>query len=329
MKIDQVFSNLIHRFFFERLVQQKEASPNTIKTYRDAVKFFLQFLFEKEKKEITLKMFCAENVVDFLNDYEKQKKRSSRSRNSRLATLKALAKFATYLYPECSNEFMRINYIAMKRETQKVISYLEYDEMEYLLKQPNRNSPRGRIHYSILLFLYNTGVRVSELINLDIEHLHLTTTKSVHIRGKGGKEHFIPLWKETIIELEWLTSGRLGKAPVFLNQQKERYSRKGISHIVAIYVEKASDKKKSIKLKNISPHSIRHTTAMHLLQSGVDMNAIRLWLGHTSIETTNVYIETDLEMKRKTISSAHFAIPALAKKKWNAEEDVISFLESL
>lgn len=329
MKIDPVFSDLLHRFFFDRLAGQQKASPNTIKTYRDAIIFFLLFISEKEKKEVTIEMFCAENIVNFLNDYEARKSISSRSRNLRLATFKALAKFASYVYPERSAEFMRVNYIAMKREERKIISYLEYDEMEHLLKQPDRISPRGKIHYAILLFLYNTGVRVSELINLNIEHLHLSTTKSVNIIGKGSKEHCIPLWKETIAELEDLICGRAGKEPVFLNQQKKRYSRKGISHVIKNYVEKASVEKKSMKTKSISPHSIRHTTAMHLLQSGVDMNAIRLWLGHTSIETTNVYIETDLEMKRKMINNARFAIPVLAKKKWNAKEDIIAFLENL
>ena len=203
--------------------------------------------------------------------------------------------------------------------------------MRELLKVPDRNTDNGLRHYAILLFMYNTGARVSEVSELNINQLHLHGMPYVTLMGKGKKERTIPLWEDTVKVLRGLLKDRikLENEPVFLNKCGSRITRKGITRILESIYARAVQNHPPLREKHITPHVIRHTTAMHLLKSGVDINTIRLWLGHVSIETTHGYAEADLDMKRKALAKNEISIPAFASKRYHVTKDRLSFLENL
>ena len=211
------------------------------------------------------------------------------------------------------------------------IAHFEADEMRELLKVPDRNTDNGLRHYAILLFMYNTGARVSEVSELNINQLHLHGMPYVTLMGKGKKERTIPLWEDTVKVLRGLLKDRikLENEPVFLNKCGNRITRKGITRILESIYARAVQNHPPLREKHITPHVIRHTTAMHLLKSGVDINTIRLWLGHVSIETTHGYAEADLDMKRKALAKNEISIPAFASKRYHVTKDRLSFLENL
>jgi site-specific recombinase XerD len=216
-----------------------------------------------------------------------------------------------------------------------MISYLEKPEMDALLKASEGDRPQQKRDHALLLFLYNTGARADEaaqltISNLDLAHAPRRDYSSVVIRGKGNKLRRCPLWAQTVKELTSLVEGRDPKKHVFLNRCRRPMTRFGIHTLVERYVQRVSKHLPSLKTKQVSPHTIRHTTATHLLRAGVDINTIRAWLGHVSVNTTNIYAETDLEMKAKAL--AHCEITASRKngrKHWRDNQDLMDFLRSL
>lgn len=216
-----------------------------------------------------------------------------------------------------------------------MITYLEKPEMNALLNAPNYNTKRGKRDYALLLFLYNTGARASEVAQLKIGDVEISTNDRnsvsvVTIKGKGNKLRRCPLWKNTAIELESIIVGRDQNEKVFLNRCFEPLTRYGIYSIVKKYSKKIIFNMPSLKKKSISPHVIRHTTATHLLRSGVDINTVRVWLGHVSVNTTNIYAEVDLEMKRKALG---FCNVGTNKKKnkhhWRDDKVLMEFLKGI
>jgi len=314
-------------FFYKHLDVERAMSVNTIRTYRDGLKMYLSFIGSKHTP--TFEDFTAETVMAFLNNYEQNGQRGTRSRNQRLAMLKSLAKYVSFLYPEDSDQMSRIRLIMPKKPVRRIVGYLERNEMDAVLEAA-RSHHCGDHYYPMFLFMYHTGARVSEVAELTIGQLHLNT-KTVLIHGKGNKDRVIPLVTKLASILKETISGREGStdAPVFLNRYGCKYSRRGIAYALKSVLSEAVKAVPTIGLKRISPHCIRHTTAMHLLQAKTDMNSIRLWLGHTSIETTNIYVETDPEMKRETLKNAHLEIPAFKPKRWKPTDDIFDFLESL
>ena len=310
MKFEEKLSNLIRDYFYDRLITQKAVSENTIETYRTAIRFFLSFLMQKYAGEVRYSMFSAENVIAFLNSYGKE--HSDRSVNHRLAVLRSLAKYACYKYPEDIGSIGKIREIAKRHEKHRVVSYLECDEIKTILTQQDINTPEGFRDHVLLTFMYNTGARVSEAVNLNVSQLRLDS-------------------RETVVLLCKLLGPKINQpdVAVFTNRRGQRLTRKGVTYILEKACRRASNVNPNIGKKHISPHCMRHTTAMHLLQSGIDLNTIRLWLGHVSIETTNVYVEADLKMKREALSKAQMTIPALSSKKWKPKKDVLDFLENM
>ena len=208
--------------------------------------------------------------------------------------------------------------------------YMEKEEVDALLSAPDRSSEQGRRDYALLLFLYNSGARASEATHVAIEDLtwDSTGTGSVKIQGKGRKLRFCPLWKRTMTELHPLIRGRDIADRLFLNRYGEAMTRFGIHALVTRHAEAAAEKIPSLKTRRISPHTIRHTTATHLLRAGVDVNTIRAWLGHVSVDTTNIYAETDLAMKAKALAACDPG-GGRRKKRWRDDPNLMEFLRRL
>jgi site-specific recombinase XerD len=251
------------------------------------------------------------------------------TRNQRLAAVHSWARFIGGKRPEHLSWCTGVCAISFKKTARPVLHYLEAQEMKALLAAPDRNTAQGRRDQALLLFLYNSGARASEAAGVTIGDLELGDPASIKIMGKGRKERRCPLLVSTTQFLVPLVAGRSPSEPLFLNRRGQPITRFGIFALVERYALQASSKLPSLKKKQVSPHTIRHTTAVHLLRSGVDINTIRAWLGHVSVDTTNIYAEVDLEMKAKAL--AHSEIPGLTppRKTWREDQATMAFLRNL
>ena len=247
----------------------------------------------------------ANHVRSFLAHLEQERKVSVGTRNQRLAAIHALARFIAEHSPQHVAWSGEVRTVPFKKTIRKLVSYLEKEEIEALLAVPDRTTAQGQRNYSLLLFLYNSGARASEAANLCIADLDLETrqplTASVRILGKGSKVRRCPLWQKTALELAQLIKGRSPGQPVFLNRRNGPLTRFGIHALIRKCVIQAGKRTPTLLAKKVSPHTLRHSTATHLLRAGVDLNTIRSWLGHVSLGTTQIYAEIDLEMKARAL----------------------------
>jgi site-specific recombinase XerD len=269
----------------------------------------------------------------FLHDLEKTRGCRIATRNQRLAAIRSLARFIGLHSPEHLEWSGQIRTIVSKKAAHPLIAYLEKDELDALLKAPDCRTPQGRRDYVILLFLYNTGARADEVAQVRIGDLDLGAashrdSSSVVLRGKGNKLRRCPLWPRTVDELRLLIDGRAASQHVFLNRRRQPLTRFGIHGLVERYAERVVMKLPSLARKRVSPHTIRHTTATHLLRAGVDINTIRAWLGHVCLDTTNVYAEVDLEMKAKALVKCEIK-DGKRKKPWRKNAGIMEFLRTL
>jgi site-specific recombinase XerD len=270
----------------------------------------------------------ADLVRLFLADLEQARQCAITTRNQRLAAVHALARFVGEHSPEHIAWCGQIRSIPFKKATKTVIPYLEKPQMDALLAAPDRQTVQGRRDHALLLFLYNSGTRAEEAAQVLVSELDVTGC-SVKIRGKGGKERHCPLWPITVSELTALIADRSTAAPVFLNRCGHPITRFGIHTLVERYVRKAQITMPSLATKRISPHTIRHTTATHLLRAGVDINTVRAWLGHVSLDTTNIYAEIDLETKAKALAKCEVSADSEPKSRWREDPGLMAFLRSL
>jgi integrase/recombinase XerD len=324
----------IRRFLLEHLIGERNLSRNTQQSYRDALRQLLPFAASQRKKSIDrlqVDDLSADLVRAFLVHLEKTRQCSVRTRNQRLATIHALARFIGERSPEHVHWLGQIRTVPFKRYEKNVLPYLEKEEMDALLAAPDQRTRQGQRDYAILLFLYNSGARVSEAVRVSIEDVQADPTGSgtVKLHGKGQKVRFCPLWRKTMRELSVLAEDRSTTGTLFLNRSGQALTRFGIHTLVERHVQFAVKQVSSLKTKRISPHTIRHTTATHLLRAGVDINTIRCWLGHVSLETTNVYAETDLTIKTKALAACDPGSETSVKKKWRDDPSLMSFLRSL
>jgi len=324
----------VRRFLSEHLIQERGVSRNTQQSYRDTFRLFLPFVAAQRKTEVDKLVIddLSPNIVsDFLSYLEQSRSCSVATRNQRLATLHAFARYTGMCSPEHVQWCTEVRSVPFKRAWQIPVTYLEKEEIEALLQAPDRRSKHGQRDYALLLFLYNSGVRASEAVRVAIEDLtwDSTGTGSVKIHGKGRKVRFCPLWKKTMAELQCLVRGGDPGRPVFLNRYGDGMTRFGIHELVARHARAAAENVPSLKAKRISPHTIRHTTATHLLRAGVDLNTIRAWLGHVSVDTTNVYAETDLAMKAKALAACDPGGGSRRKKRWRDDPNLMEFLRKL
>ena len=326
----------VRRFLLEYLVTERNLARNTQRSYRDTLCLLLPFAARSTRKEIdqlTVIDVSADLVRLFLQNLEQVRRCGTATRNQRLAAIHSLSRYIGLHSPEHVAWCGQIRVIPPKRAPRSCITYLEKSEMDALLDAPDKFTEQGRRDHALLLFLYNTGARADEAAHTTVGDLTLTKASSkehslVQIHGKGDKLRRCPLWPQTVMELAPLIRSRNDTGHVFLNRRGEPITRFGIHAMVERYAQKISAHMLSLKNKRVSPHTIRHTTATHLLRAGVDINTIRAWLGHVSLNTTNVYAEVDLEMKAKALATCEIKTEK-EHKHWRADPGLLRFLQAL
>ena len=298
---------LLQAFFTDRLMAQRQASPHTVASYRDTFRLLLGYLETRLRKvpsDLSLRDVDADLVVDFLDHLEKTRENGARSRNLRLTAIHSFFRYVAPREPAWAAHAQRVLAIPSKRYTRVQVPFLTRLEIEALLGTPDRASWSGRRDHALLMLAVQTGLRVSELTALRGQDVTLGSGAHVKCHGKGRKERCIPLSRQMVSVLRSWMAERQGDAthPLFANARGGHFSSDGVQYLLAKHVAPAVKKCPSLASKVVSPHVLRHSTAMHLLQAGVDRSVIALWLGHESIETTQIYIDADMELKRKALA---------------------------
>src|SRR5271166_6274527 len=331
MKDETLLGPWVRRFLLEHLVAERNLARNTQVSYRDTLALLLPFASKHGGRAIdrmTIEDLTPSIVRKFLDHLERDRQCNGVTRNQRLATIRSLARFIGMRSPAHVAWCAEIRATPFKKTAKTGIGYLEKAEMDVLLAQPDRRTPLGDRDHALLLFLYNSGARADEAARLTIDSLQLGAQSSVRLHGKGNKFRTCPLWPVTATSLSRLVANRGKSDAVFLNRSNQPLTRFGIHRLVTQYAERASRTVPSMATKRISPHTIRHTTAVHLLRAGVDINTIRAWLGHVSLDTTHVYAEVDMEMKAKAL--ARVDISDLQTKPWQRPlPSLMTFLKAL
>ncbi len=326
----------VRRFLQEHLISERNLSRNTQRSYRDTLALLIPFAAREAQRkvdELTVFEVSEKCVGRFLAEIEEVRGCSIATRNQRLAAIHAFSHFVAIHSPEHIAWCAQVRAIPFKKCTKRVITYLEKEEMDALLAAPDLKTTQGRRDHLMLLFLYNTGARADEAAQLHIADLDLARApsrglSSVRICGKGNKERRCPVWPQTTAELMSAIDGRKPGEHVFLNRYGRPITRFGIHGLVERYSQKITTRLPSLGAKRVSPHCIRHTTATHLLRAGVDINTIRAWMGHVSLDTTNVYAEIDLEMKAAAL--AHCEVKGVKPaRRWNEDKGIMAFLRAL
>ena len=322
----------MRRFLLEYLVGERNLARNTQLSYRDTMLLLIAFVVARTRKtvdKLTTEHISADCIRLFLDDLEKGRGCTTSTRNQRLAALHAFASFVGEHSPELIPWCAAIRAIPFKKTAKPAMPYLEKSEIDALLASPDRQTALGQRDHTLLQFLYNSGARAEEAARLKVEDLDLTPPASVRLIGKGNKERRCPLWPATALEIKTMVLNRAPADPVFQNRYGQPITRYGIHTMVERYVAKASTHVPSLRKKRVSPHSIRHSTAVHLLRAGVDINTIRAWLGHVSIDTTNIYAEMDLEMKAKALAHCEISDATIPGRSWREDSDLMTFLRAL
>jgi site-specific recombinase XerD len=326
------FPALVQEFFTHYLVGQRALSPCTVAGYRDAFTLFLTFAHRHLgtcPAAMSLVDITPALILAFLDHLEQERHNGVRSRNVRLAALRAFLKFASHRAPSALQTIEQALAVPMKRSEQPMRGFLSRDEMLAVIGPPG-TSWIGQRDHLLLGLLYNTGARVSEVINVKVADVVLDGAPCVHLRGKGRKQRAVPLWKSTAQEIRaWLRLNPQlrGGSALLPNRNGQAMTRNNVAQRVGLAVEAASRKNPGLAGRHISPHSIRHSTAMHLLQSGVDISVIALWLGHENPKTTYLYVEADLAMKERAL--ARLQEPGTTPARYSAPDSLLQFLKSL
>ncbi|MGA8441153.1 MAG: tyrosine-type recombinase/integrase [Candidatus Sulfotelmatobacter sp.] len=325
----------LRQYFTDHLPRVRGMSAHTVHSYRDSLVLFLRFLAGQRKcrvHDLDLGDIEPAHVIAFLAHLEEVRKNGVTTRNVRLAAIHAFFRYVGTCHPEQLDRVQRIQGIPFKRAHQRVIEYLERGEIEVILSRISRASPDGRRDYALLATMFNTGARVQEIVDLRARDLQLIRPFQIRLFGKGRKERYCPLWPQTAHVLRDHCEERhldLGTdARVFLNHRQEPLTRFGVRYILAKHLDRVRADVSTLTRKRLHPHSMRHSTAVALLASGVDLTSISQWLGHSSLNTTNRYATIDLEMKRRAIAKvkpvAHRSTPS-----WRRNESVLEWLEDL
>jgi integrase/recombinase XerD len=326
----------VRRFLMEHMIGERNLARNTQRSYRDTLRLLLPAVARRARKPVDRLIVTdvsAERVRQFLSDLEEKRGCTIATRNQRLAAIHALARFIGLHAPELVEWCGQVRTVPFKKAPQALVTYLEKAEMDALLAVPDLTTAQGRRDHAVLLFLYNAGARADETAQVRISDLTLPEVPdrdlaSVLIRGKGNKPRRCPLWARTVNELRPLVNGRGPQEHVFLNRRGQPLTRFGIHALVERSAARASRNVPALAAKRVSPHTIRHTTATHLLRSGVDINTIRAWLGHVSLNTTNIYAEVDLEMKAKALATCEVE-GKITSGVWKEDKGLMEFLRTL
>jgi integrase/recombinase XerD len=322
----------IRRFLLEHLVTERNLARNTQASYRDTLTLLLPFAAAQARRAIdqmAVEDLTPTIVRRFLEHVETDRRCSGSTRNQRLATIHSLARFIGARSPVHLAWCTEVRFIPFKKTAKGLIGYLEKAEIDALLNQPDQRTALGARDHALLLFLYNSGARADEAAKLVVSDLQLGTSPSVRILGKGNKLRICPLWPRTSSLLSAMIRGRGRNEPVFLGRTSQPMTRFGVHRLVIHYAKLAARSSPSLIGKRVSPHTIRHTTAVHLLRAGVDINTIRAWLGHVSLDTTNIYAEVDMEMKAKALASVDISDELMPPGRRKALPSLMTFLKGL
>lgn len=323
---------LLESFFTKRLMRQRQASPHTIGSYRDTFRLLLRFTQERLKKppsRLALDELDAPLIAAFLEEMEKSRGISPRSRNLRLTAIRSFFQYAALEAPAQSAQIQRVLAIPGKRHTRALVHFLTRPEVDALLDAPDQRTWSGRRDHAFLLVAVQTGLRVSEMTGLQQGDVSLATGAHIRVIGKGRKERCTPLTKQTVTVLKaWLREPARGETQtLFPNARGGRLSADGAQFILAKHTATACEGCPSLRQKRVTPHVLRHTAAMELLQAGVDRSVIALWLGHESVETTQIYLDANLALKEQALAKT---IPPDGKPgRYRPDDQLLVFLRSL
>lgn len=328
-----VLAPLLRSFFVDRLIRQRNASPATIASYRDTFRLLLRFAeahLHRPAAFLTIEELSAPLVLAFLDHLERDRGNTIRTRNARLAAIHSFASHAGREEPAALEGLRRVLAIPAKRFSRPVLGHLSREEMQAILDAPDHGTWSGRRDAVLFATLYNTGARISEALALDVKSIQLDRTPRVDLHGKGRKERTVPLWRTTAGALaKWIEEGKAAPStPLFPNRRGARLTRSGVARRLALAVGRAGKVCPSLRSREVSPHTLRHTTAMHLLESGTDISVIALWLGHESPTTTHAYLEADLALKERAL--ARIDAPRGRKgKRFRPSDALLAFLDRL
>ncbi|MBI2767593.1 MAG: site-specific integrase [Chloroflexi bacterium] len=324
---------LLEAFFTDRLINQRHASPNTVAAYRDAWCLLLRFAHTRTgtpPSQLTLEDLDASTISAFLNHLEHERGVSVRTRNARLSAVRSLFSFAAYRHPEHAALIQRVLAIPTKQATKAVVTYLDEDEISALLAAPDRSTRIGRRDHALLVVAIETGMRVSELTGLTCASIHLGPGSYVHCHGKGRKDRVTPLRREARDVLRTWLAERNGAPdePLFTGPRARSLSRDAVRRLVERHTATAAQACPSLRTKNVTPHTLRHSCAMKLLRHGIDPATIALVLGHEDLRTTyGVYLHADLKLKEQAI--ARTAPLDIDRSRYRPADRLLAFLEAL
>lgn len=330
------FSKYLSEFLTHYLSGEKGASSNTILSYKYSFLLFVTFMQEEKSikaEKLELKLITRDVVIEYLDWLQKKRHCSNSTRNVRLAALHSFFKYLQYQNPENLHECQRILSIRIKTALKESINYLTLDGIKLLLEGPDTSTPRGRRDLALLSLLYDSGARVQEIIDIVPSMIKLNTPYTVKLIGKGNKARIVPLVQAQVKFLKiYMSENKLlephaNTYPIFYNSRKEKLTRAGVNHILLKYVNIAREKNNRLIPDKISCHSLRHSKAMHLLQSGVNLVYIRDILGHTSVQTTEIYARADSLKKREAIEKAYSDVVPKETPLWHVKDDLLTWLQ--
>lgn len=332
MQVVSTLPQLLHGYFQDWLIQQRNLSSHTVISYRDTWRLLLRFVAEQRQwavAKIRMDQITAKEVLAFLDHCEKDRRTSIGTRNCRLAAIRSFFSFVAGREPLLASHCAAVLRVPTKRAPRRGIRSMEIEEIEAILAQPNRVTLEGQRDHALLALLYNTGARIQEALNLCPQDIRFESPAQVRIIGKGQKERHSPLWPETSALLKAL----LKRAPrgkqerIFVNRYGEPLGASGVRYKLRAYVGAAAKQAPSLSSKRVSPHLFRHSTACHLLASGVDITVVRDVLGHAHLDTTSHYAQANLETKRKALEKV--AGRPSKPPRWRRDQDLLAWLDSL
>jgi integrase/recombinase XerD len=328
-------ATLLESFFRQHLPRVRGASPHTHRAYRDALRLFLLFLADhlgRAVDALSLDDLRVEHVLDFLQHLETRRGNTVSTRNNRLTALRSFVAYAVRHDPTRAAQYHQVLALPAKHAPTHPATYLEPDEAAILIAAPDTTTRLGARDHALLLFLYNTGARVSEALAVRRADLQLAVRPEVRFHGKGGKDRLCPLWSETAAALTRLLAGGIDDGgPVFRNARGAPLSRDGVAHIIDKYVKRATEQRPSLRRRRVTPHVLRHSCAVGLLQAAADLTVIRDHLGHTSVATTNRYVTTNLAMRRDVLEDfwRRSGLTPANPAPWRPRPSILAVLEAL
>jgi site-specific recombinase XerD len=335
-RVDPVLPRLVESYFREDLDRVRGASHHTVVAYRDTLRLFFTFVAGTRRCDVSalrVDHLDVQIVTAFLTHLEATRRNSPATRNCRLAAIRSFVRHLARNDPPRAGQYHRILSLPAKKTPTRMATYLEPEEVRHVLDRPDRRTALGRRDHALLLLLYNTGARVSEALDVRVHDVERARPPHLRVRGKGRRERLCPLWSETMRALDALPTMQSGQPdqPLFLNRRAERLTRDGVAHMLRKYVCQAVQNMPTLQRRRVTPHVLRHSCAVALLQAGIDVSVIRDYLGHASVATTSRYITTNLQMKRDVLEAFwHRAgLTSTRTTPWRPTSNVLSFLASL